>query len=291
MRQIKLVHLILTLLLVSVGFTSCGSDDVSVSGISLNKTSLTLLKGKTDSLVVTFTPDDASNKVVTWSSSDDNIVKVTQSGKITAVAAGTATITATSVDGQFKVNCVVTVKVNVSGLILSSSSLTLERGTTQTLSCQIEPEDATEKTIVWSSSDESVAKVDQDGNITALKGGCSDIIAATSDGTITAKCAVRVIVSVSGVSLDKASVNLIKGEEATLTCTVTPEDATSKDVTWSTSNSNIATVEEGEIKGVNVGTATITVTTKDGQHTASCQVTVTQDDHIGYNPYDDGQNW
>lgn len=288
----KLSFAILSFLTILIGFTSCNShDDVAVTSIQLDKTTITLLKGENTKLTATVLPENASNPTVSWNSSNSSIATVDTKGNITAVAAGTTVITVTSADGQFSASCSVNVNVNVSSITLSDTSITLEKGSSKQLSITINPVDATDKSVTWFSSDTNIATVDKTGNVTAVNGGNATITAKSADGKITATCSINVTVSVQSVFLNKNEITLIKGQTATLNATITPSDVTIKDVTWSTSDKNIVTVESGNIKAVSVGTATITVTTTDGNKTASCSVKVDKSENIGYNPYGEGQKW
>ncbi|MBQ9547707.1 MAG: Ig-like domain-containing protein [Bacteroidales bacterium] len=150
---------------------------VDVTGISLSETSKTLNPGESFMLTATVTPDNATDKSVKWSSSDETVVSVEQNGKVTALKTGTAVITAKA--GDKTATCTVTVKpVEVSKLTLDKSSETLPLGQTLTLVATVYPDNATDKTISWSSSDASVASVDQNGKVSALKVGKATITAA-----------------------------------------------------------------------------------------------------------------
>ena len=165
----------------------------------------------------------------------------------------------------------------VTGVSLNTDSLTLVEGGTATLAATITPSNATNQNVTWSSDNESVATVDQNGRVTAVAQGGATITAAV-DGK-SAECYVTVNaaapVPVTSVSLDKTSLGLTEGDTETLTATVEPSDATNKNVTWSTSDASIATVTDGVVTAVAPGTATITVTTEDGNKAATCAVTVT----------------
>ncbi len=179
--------------------------------------------------------------------------------------------------GTLTGNVTGTVNYKVTGVSLNTNSLTLEEGGTATLTATITPSNATDQNVTWSSDNESVATVDQNGRVTAVAQGGATITAAV-DGK-SAKCSVTVNaaapVPVTSVSLDKTSLGLTEGDTETLTATVEPSDATNKNVTWSTSDASIATVTDGVVTAVAPGTATITVTTVDQSKTATCTVTVT----------------
>ena len=254
---------------------------VAVTGVSLNKTSLTMTVGDTQTLAATVTPSNASNKSVTWSSSDTSVATVSSSGVVTAKAAGSATITVTTNDGGKKATCSVTVqaeKVAVTGVSLNKTSLSMTVGDNQTLTATVTPSNATDKSVAWSSSNTSVATVSSSGVVTAKAAGSATITVTTNDGGKKATCSVTVQaqkVAVTGVSLNKTSLSMTVGDTQTLTATVTPSNATDKSVTWSSSNTSVATVSSsGVVSALLVGSATITVTTNDGSKTAICSITV-----------------
>jgi uncharacterized protein YjdB len=249
--------------------------EIPVSGVTLNKTEITLEKGFSEYLSATTTPADATNQKMVWVSSNKTVCTVNQSGKITAVANGTAVITVMTLDQGFTAECNVTVITSVTGVTLNKARTTLVKGSKETLTATITPESASDKSILWSSSDENVCTVDSSGNITAINAGTADITVTTKDGGFTAKCAVTVVIPVTGITVNPSTLTIIKGNSQTLTATVTPNDATNKSLSWSSSNENIAVVDQsGKVTAVSVGTATITVTTKDGGFTATTSVTV-----------------
>ena len=255
------------------------ADVVNVKSVSLDKTSLDLKVNETGTLKATVKPSDATNKGVTWSSSNSNVASVDNNGKVTAKAAGTATITVTTKDGNYKATCKVTVtSIKVTGVALNKTSLELNVGSGETLTATVKPSDATNKGVTWSSSDSDVVSVDNNGKVTAKKAGTATITVTTKDGNYKAECTVTVTnVNVTGVSLNKTSMSLYIDEEDTLTAIVEPSNATNKDVTWSSSDSSVASVDEnGKVTAKKAGTATITVTTADGSKTATCTVIVSE---------------
>ena len=258
-------------------------NGISVTGVSLDKTELSLKKGETYTLNATVTPSTATNKGVTWSSSKESVATV-ENGKVTAVGAGEATITVTTEDGSHTASCEVTVNpatVAVTGVTLDKTELSLKVGETYTLNATVSPSDATDKSVTWSSDHSEIAEVSDTGVVTAKSEGVATITVTTKDGSHTASCEVTVnpaTVAVTGVTLDKTTANMtVGGGTLTLTATVSPSDATNKGVTWSSDHSEIAEVSDtGVVTAKSEGAATITVTTKDGSHTASCTVTVSQ---------------
>jgi len=244
----------------------------AVTGVSLNKTSTTLPIGSSETLTVTFTPTNARNKNVTWTTSNADVATVTD-GTVTAVAPGTAAITVTTEDGEYTATCTVTVIRLTTGVTLNKVNTTLPAGSSETLTATVYPLNATDKSVTWTTSNAAVATV-ADGTVTAVAAGIATITATAANGQ-TATCEVTVTQPVTGVSLNKTRLSITMGSSETLTATVAPANASDKSVTWTTSNAAVATVTDGIVTGVAPGTATITVTTTDGELTATCTVTVT----------------
>ena len=170
--------------------------------------------------------------------------------------------------------------VPVTGVSLNTSTLNLIEGGTDTLTATVEPNNATNRNVTWSSDNPSVATVNN-GVVSAVSEGTATItVTAQGDSTKSASCTVTVTaaaVPVTGVTLNKTSTSLYVGNTETLTATVAPDNATNKDVIWTSSDSAVATVDQnGVVTAVDRGTATITVTTADGNYTATCTVTVSR---------------
>lgn len=183
------------------------------SGIELDTQKLTLYKGDDASkLTATVLPATASNNAVTWTSSDDSVATVTANGEVSPVGLGTATITATTVDGGFEATCTVTVGEHVSGIKLDKDVVSLTGVSTSQLVATVSPDGALDKTVMWSTSDASVATVDDNGLVTAVGKGSATIMATSTDGELSASCEVTVSNPVTGFQLSAASVALIKGQ-------------------------------------------------------------------------------
>lgn len=216
---------------------------------------------------------------ITFTSSDESIATV-NNGKVTFKGYGTATITATTASGK---TAACTVKINraVSGVRLDYSKLSLKTGETAALTATVYPSNAANKAVKWISSAPDVASVDQTGKITGLKPGITTITVETVDGGYTATCNVTVIdssiVSVTGVKLSATVAELTIGNSKQLTAAIAPTNATNKGVTWSSSNTNVASVSSsGVVVAKGEGTATITVRTDDGGYTAACTIRVSK---------------
>ena len=246
-------------------------QEVRVESVSINQSSVELEIGKTIQLNATVSPSTATRKDVTWSSSKSSVASVSSSGLVTAVSEGTTTITA-SADGK-KGECTVTVFkgfVAVSEVKLGKTEVTLYVGEEETLTASVLPDNATDKTITWTSSDKSIASVES-GKVKAVKKGEATITAKAGDKTAEAK--IVVLAPVSGITLNKNRLDLIIGETETLTATITPADADPKEpITWTTSDETIATVDGGKVTAVKEGEATVTATS-DGK-SATCIVKV-----------------
>lgn len=167
---------------------------IGVESVSLDKTEATLEVGETVTLTATVLPENAGNKSVTWHSSAENVATVDENGVVTAKAAGTATISVLTADGNKEATCTVTVTApvtEVTGVTLDKTSATLDVGGTVTLNATIAPENATDTSVTWKSSDTSVAVVNDNGVVTAVKAGTATITVTTANGK-TATCTITV---------------------------------------------------------------------------------------------------
>ncbi len=251
---------------------------VAVASITLNRTEIEIVKGDTYELIATILPYDATDKTVTWKSSDRSIVTVSEDGVVTGVELGTATVYASSSNG-LTAECIVTVVppvVDVTGITLTNTELLMVEGDTAELLAIVRPDDATDKSVTWSTDDPAIATVDDKGIVTAIKQGVT-VITATSANGMKATCKVTVIprvIAVASITLNRTEIEIIKGDTFDLIATILPDDATDKTVTWKSSDRSIVTVsEEGVVTGVGLGTATVYASSSNGL-TAECIVTV-----------------
>ena len=249
---------------------------VPITGVTLDKTTGILNVGESETLVATVTPDNTTeDKTVTWTSSDPAVATVAN-GVVNAVAPGTATITATAAD--VSATYTVEVKQPLTGIALNATSENLLKGQEFDLKVSYVPVNATDKVaITWESSDETVATV-ENGKVKALKEGTA-IITATAkvDGTnreYTATCEINVEeIKLDSIALDTKDFDLFLGDSKQLSVVYNPENTTdSKDVVWTSSDETVATVENGKVTALKVGTAVITATV--GDKTATVTVTV-----------------
>ena len=266
---------------ISGNFTTTVNIGTQATNISLNRTSATMNCNETLQLTATILPNNASNKAVTWTSSNTNVATVSSSGLVTAKAAGTATITATTQDGSnLSATCHITVSPQLAtGITLNKTSATINNGNALQLTATVTPSNTTNPAVAWASSNTSVATVNNNGMVLAKGPGNVTITATTTDGSnLSASCAVTVIQLATGITLSQTSATLSNGEMLQLTATVMPNNASNKAVTWTSSNTSVATVSSnGLVTAKGRGTATITATTTDGSNlSASCTITVDQ---------------
>ena len=247
-----------------------------ISEINLNKSQMNLIKGEKDTLTATIEPEDTTeSKVLSWSSSNDKVATVIN-GTVTAVSAGKATITAKEENGKRAVCKITVTEKRITKVNLNQSQLTLTEGEKGTLTAAIEPADTTDdKTLSWSSDNTKAATV-INGTVTAVSAGEATITAKAGNGK-SASCKITVTRKakpITKLSLNQSQLTLTEGGKGTLAATIEPADTTdSRMLSWSSSNTNVATVTNGVVTAVSAGEATITAKTSNGK-SASCKVTV-----------------
>lgn len=265
----------------------------AVTSIALNKSTLSLTEGATETLSVnSWTPNCASEPTVTWSSDNRNVATVDNNGKVTAVAAGSATITAKVGTNGPTADCTVTVTsgiISVTGVSLNKSSINVNAScdetqtTSETLTATVIPENASNKRVTWSSNDENIVEVSNNGIVTPVASGVATVTVTTEDGNKTADCEVTVtnITNVSSMTINKTTSTLdIGGTDTLRILTIEPDCV---EVTWNSDNTNVATVTPGStldkratITAEGAGTARITATAGDNRKTVNCIVTVNE---------------
>lgn len=247
---------------------------INVESISLNKKTLELKKGEAETLKAEITPSNATEKTISWTSSNTSVVSVDENGKVTALGGGNAIITAAC--GNKKAECDVKVKVDATSITLDREDLNLLVGENYTLKATISPSDATDKSVIWSSSNSAVATVDGEGYVIGIKEGMAVISAATVFGN-SATCKVVVkkpMVDVSSVIFNTQELSLSVGNSEYIRAMVLPDDATNKTLTWKSSNADIVSVDQnGMVKAIAPGSVTITATSHNGKQ-ATCNVKV-----------------
>ena len=263
----------------------------NIDGTAPPSITTTALAGGTVGTAYTATLAASGTGTITWSNSGDLPAGLTLDGNTgvisgTPTTAGTSTFTVKAANDygsdskELSIIIDEQTDVPVTGVSLNTSTLNLIEGGTDTLTATVEPNNATNRNVTWSSDNPSVATVNN-GVVSAVSEGTATItVTAQGDSTKSASCTVTVTaatVSVTGVTLNKTSTSLYVGDTETLTATVAPDNATNKAVTWTSSNPSVATVKNGVVTAVAPGIAVITATTQDGNHTAACAVTVRPD--------------
>ncbi len=252
----------------ALGLLNGGGSVISVTGIAVSGSSTITDSG---TLTATVTPATATNPAVTWSSSATSIATINQSGNVTVLASGNVTFTATAQDGSGvtgtkTVSCVKTpATVAVTGIVVNGGNPITDSGT---LTATVTPSDASSPVVTWSSSNTSLATIDSAGNVVVLADGSVTFTATAQDGSgVTGSKTVSCIktpitVAVTGIAVSGADSITDSGS---LTATVTPSNASNANVTWSSSNSNLATINQsGEITVLADGSVTFTATAQDG---------------------------
>jgi uncharacterized protein YjdB len=259
---------------------------VPVTGVELSLNVLSIVNGETQQLTATVKPVEALNKKVTWSTSDAAVADVDADGNVEAISVGTAKITVTTDEGNFTDECDVTVtstgKILVDEIKITPNTASIVVDKTVDLTVEVLPANATDKNVDWTTSNSAVATVDTYGKVTGVSGGNATITATAVDGSgVFASCAVTVTVPVRGVTVSPKQITVeIDSTRASqvLVATITPSDATNKNLKWSSSNPTVVTVtgtaNTATVRAISVGEATITVTTEDGGYSDICTVIV-----------------
>ena len=190
---------------------------INTTSISLNKSSMSLNKGGSETLTLTRSPSSVSYPTITWTSSNTSVATVDSNGKVTAKGNGTATITAKTTDGtNLSKTCTVTVTTPVTGVSVSPTTLTLNVGGTYTLSKTISPSDASNKNVTWSTSNTGVATVDSNGKVTAVaRGTCTITCTSSYSSSYKATCAVTVNQQATGITIVPSSKEILLGTPKT----------------------------------------------------------------------------
>ncbi len=286
--------------------------DILIQSLRFEKEKITISVGEEKTIFPIINEDPTILANLDWASTNESIVEVDQQGHIKGLQAGKSTILVEAPNENIRAEITVEVKdnkessskpsnkpsnsntssnshtnsnsqsnsnVSVTGVTLDMTSVTLKVGEKKKVTATVKPQNAKNKSVSWSSSNPSIATV-ENGVITAIKEGKCTITVETKDGKKRASVAVTVEkgaeneISVTSIALNKEQLSLEVGATSTLQAIIKPENATNKKVIWSSNNVGIAKVENGVVTAVKAGTAIITVTTSDGKLKATCTVTV-----------------
>lgn len=251
-------------------------NTISLNSISITK-NLQLKEQSSSTLNVTFNPSNATNKKVTWKSSNPNVATVDSSGNVKAKAPGTATITVISSDGGKVATCNVEVTAlskKLTGISLNKTELSMELDTEETLTVIFNPEYAENKNIKWSSSNTKIAKV-SNGKITPVKPGKVEIKAVSEDGNYEAVCQVTILSPpIESIKFAQAKQSVALGSIVTLKTISTPTDTAINNPIWTSSDETVATIKDGVLTALKLGTTVITISNEDGSIKAETTITV-----------------
>ena len=252
------------------------TQDIHATSVSLDITEKTAERYDDFQLTATIAPLNFTDAVV-WTSSNEEVAAVSDTGYVEICGVGTAVITVTA--GNVKAVCKITVPQLIDWIEFDEDEIELKAGQTYQLKPYISPSDATNKKLKYTSSDTKVAEVSASGLVTAKSEGEAKIRAAATDGSDEyAVCYVTVTgkAKVTGITLDRTSAEVKRGEKLTLNVTASPSYASNKKVVWKSANTKIATVDaNGSVTAKAPGRTKITVTSSENSsYQASCTVTV-----------------
>lgn len=244
---------------------------VKVEKVTLNKSKATLIKGSKMTLKATLNPKNTTQKKLKWSTSNKKVATVNAKGVVQGIKKGTATITVQVKGTSKKATCKVTVKnpIKVQKVTLSPKGASLYEGQSRTLKANLKPANTTQKTLVWSTSNKKVATVTSKGVVRAVKKGTATITVTVKGTSKKATCKITVkakpVVKVTSLAFSETEKTIGKGDIYQTKVTLKPTNATNKEVTYSSSNPSVATVDsKGKVTGKKIGDTVITATAKDG---------------------------
>ena len=275
-----LIYILLIVIVIVIAISFKGTKEVFPESITLDKKNITIYVGEKSMIKATINPSNANNKTITWKSSNSSVATVNDNGVITAYSEGSADIIVSTYDEKIKETCHVTVNIrDVTKIIIDKEEISLNIGEKTKLNAIAEPDSATYKKLYFKSTNESIVIVDNDGNIEAKKEGSAEIIVNDEKGKSEARCRITV-----GIPLQKieivSSLELIVGESKKLDVTYTPNNTTNKNITWKSSNTTVATVDNlGNVIAKEKGTTTIIVTASNNI-TSSCKITVKEQEKV-----------
>ncbi|MBP8785081.1 MAG: Ig-like domain-containing protein, partial [Synergistaceae bacterium] len=258
------------------------APNILVSSIAANPKTLTLYVNDSAIVNALITPSNASNQQVAWSSGSPLVASVAADGTVIALSPGVTTVTVTAQDGSNKTDtCIVTVlSRSVAGITLSPSSMSLTVGQEQNLLPTISPSNATNKNLIWGSSNPLVVTVDENGHITAIASGTATVTVTTEDGGKQASCVITVTapgaIPVYALQVVPSEWEMYPGDQKLLGVIFFPDSATNKGLAWASSNTAAATVDaNGLVTAVATGYAEITATAADNPaKTSTCGIAV-----------------
>lgn len=252
-------------------------EEIPVKGVSIGKPEECVYVGDRFKPDVAIVPENALNRNYTLKSLDERVAALDDEGFVVLKSYGKARIQATTEDGGYTDVCEFDVYEHTVGIRLETEQARVRKGGRLTLSAVAQPEGKTDGRLVWSSSDGSVASVDEEGVVSGKSKGEAVITVTAVDGGYTAECRVRVYQPVTELRMDNRSVTVDTGDDIQLTATILPYDADNKSIVWSSDNPDVADVNgKGVVTGVKAGQTVIRATSEDEGISDFCVVTVNQ---------------
>lgn len=252
-------------------------EEIPVKGVSIGKPEECVYVGDRFKPDVAIVPENALNRNYTLKSLDERVAALDDDGFVVLKSYGKARIQATTEDGGYTDVCEFDVYEHTVGIRLETEQARVRKGGRLTLAAVAQPEGKTDGRLVWSSSDGSVASVDEEGVVSGKSKGEAVITVTAVDGGYTAECRVRVYQPVTELRMDNRSVTVDTGEDIQLTATILPYDADNKSIVWSSDNPDVADVNgKGVVTGVKAGQTVIRATSEDEGISDFCVVTVNQ---------------
>lgn len=252
-------------------------EEIPVKGVSIGKPEECMYVGDRFKPDVAIVPENALNRNYTLKSLDERVAALDDDGFVVLKSYGKARIQATTEDGGYTDVCEFDVYEHTVGIRLETEQARVRKGGRLTLAAVAQPEGKTDGRLVWSSSDGSVASVDEEGVVSGKSKGEAVITVTAVDGGYTAECRVRVYQPVTELRMDNRSVTVDTGEDIQLTATILPYDADNKSIVWSSDNPDVADVNgKGVVTGVKAGQTVIRATSEDEGISDFCVVTVNQ---------------
>lgn len=246
-----------------------------VEGIEMDYEELTMNVDDEMRLTYILKPVNATNKNLIWSSSNEDVVKVDKTGMVKAISSGSATVIVQTEDGGFIDMTNITVLQPVKEIIMSQTEISVKKGAIFWLNATVMPESSDNKAVTWTSSDTSLATVTQNGMVTALKVGTVTISCVSEDTGVVGYCVVEITEPVTGLTLNSYYEEIVKDTKFVIVPTVMPNDAINKNVTYLSSDTEVAVVDEnGVVTGLKGGTCEIIVTTEESSLKAVCTIVV-----------------
>jgi uncharacterized protein YjdB len=249
---------------------------IPVEGITLSTTLATISSGETHQLIAMISPADASNKGVTYSSSNTGVATVDAGGKIRGIAAGTATIVVKTVDGGHTASFTVTVKnIPVTGIVINQNTTAIRMGTTLQLTATVSPSNAQNKNFTWSSTNTAAATISASGLVTPVGVGTTDIRAITNDGNKIAILTLEVKpILITSITLNKTDLVLVTGTTFQLKANISPSNAVN-DIMWESYNAAVEVDQDGNVTGISDYSGNVRVVAKSRSNpnvTATCNI-------------------